>query len=480
MAIPVETIAGADLKLYDVTDTVGLDGRLHREISLARMHAGQTRAWYSIRRIVAVVAGTQSGKTSWGPWWLWREIFTQGPGDYLAVTATFDLFQLKMLPALREVFEDVLGIARFWAGDGVLEICQHQQNPDTGVWEPVRDADGRLIFGAERARDAHKMWARVIMRSASSEGGLESSTAKAAWLDEAGQDAFSLGAYEAIRRRLSLSRGRILITTTPYNLGWLKQKVYDRWQAGDPDVDVINFPSTMNPAFPHEEFEEARAELDEWKFNMFYRGLFERPAGQIYSMFMNRYRHEGGHKVRPFDIPLAWPRWGGIDPGAVHHAKVWLAHDPASDVYYLYRESLKGEMSTDEHAEDIRSYPDHRRVILWFVGQRSESQQRLDYASAGLVNVSEPPIFDVESGIDHVITLLKTFRLYVFDTCAGTLDELGTYRRRLDALDQPTQEIHNKNAYHHLDALRYVVVGVEDMEIDQIVYDNSVRVHIDY
>ena len=39
-------------------------------------------------------------------------------------------------------------------------------------------------------------------------------------------------------RRLAISQGRILITTTPYDLGWLKQQVFDRWQKGDKTIDV--------------------------------------------------------------------------------------------------------------------------------------------------------------------------------------------------------------------------------------------------
>ena len=64
-------------------------------------HAGQLAAWASERRWIAIVAGTKGGKTSFDPWWLWREINLRGAGDYLAITATFDLFKFKLLPALR-------------------------------------------------------------------------------------------------------------------------------------------------------------------------------------------------------------------------------------------------------------------------------------------------------------------------------------------------------------------------------------------
>jgi hypothetical protein len=43
-----------------------------------------------------------------------------------------------------------------------------------------------------------------------------------------GQKRFRFGSWEAIVRRLAIHRGRVLITTTPYTLGWMKQQLYDR------------------------------------------------------------------------------------------------------------------------------------------------------------------------------------------------------------------------------------------------------------
>jgi hypothetical protein len=70
-------------------------------------------------------------------------------------------------------------------------------------------------------------------------------------------------------------------------------------------------------------------------------------------------------------------------------------------------------------------------------------------------------VSDVEAGIDRVIALFKTDRLYIFDTCIGTLSEIGTYARELDDMNQPTEKIKNKETFHRLDALRYVSQGLE-------------------
>jgi len=254
----------------------------------------------------------------------------------------------------------------------------------------------------------------------------------------------------------------VLITTTPYNQGWLKQQVYDRWKAGDRSVQVVQFASIVNPAFPVEEFEDRREKMADWKFRMFYLGQFERPEGLIYSAFIDQPRSEGGHLVKPFPIPQDWPRFVGVDPGANNTALVWLAQDPATKVLYLYRESLEGNKSTREHASDaLRLARDGgENVLAWFLGQKSEKQYRLDWQDAGVYDVSEPPVHEVENGIDAVIELLKTWRLFVFDSCHQILDQFGTYRRKLDDMDEPTATILNKEKYHLLDALRYAAVGI--------------------
>lgn len=405
-------------------------GKLHLSF-----HPGQARAWQSERRFVAMVAGTQGGKTSFGPWWLHREISRCGPGDYLAVTSSFDLFKLKALPQVREVFEHILRRGRYWSGDRVMELA---------------DEEGR--FWANKADDP--MWGRIILRSASAGSGLESATAKACWADEAGQDEFTIETWEAILRRLALAQGRVLISTTPYSTGWLKQQLYDAWIGGDPTIEVIQFESVLNPAFPQAEFERAKATMPAWRFAMFYQGLFSRPAGLIYEDF-----DPSRHVIEPFEIPPTWSRYVGADFGGANTALVWLAHEPGADRYILYHESLSGGLSTQEHAQRAKSYAEGTKLVSAWGGAPSEDQARTDWSNAKFT-IRKPPVADVEAGISRVIELIKADRLFVFRTCRGILDELGSYRRKLDASGQPTEEIEQKRTYHRLDALRYAACGL--------------------
>jgi intein/homing endonuclease len=383
--------------------------------------------------------------TSFVPWWLWREIYGagsfkgKGGGDYLAVSASFDMFKLKLLPEMRTVFEEVLNLGRYWSGDKVIEL----RNPKTGK------------FQAKRADDT--MWGRIILRSAQSGSGLESASAMAAVLDEVGHDDYRVGTWQAVRRRLSLSRGRVLGATTLYNVGWLKFEVYDKWKNGDTNYDVIQFDSAENPAFSQEEFEEAKKDLQPWLFSMFYKGEYARPAGLIYGDVTEK------HIVKPFKIPFNWPCYVGIDIGPLHTALIFVAVDPEGSKpserkYYVFKEEMRGGLTTDEQTDLAIKDAEGYKVVAWFGGAPSEHQFRWDWG-AKHIPVLAPPISDVESGITRVVAAARTGRFFVFDSLHSLRDELGTYSRQSDARGLPTSEIKDKSKFHMLDALRYCMVG---------------------
>ena len=459
---------------------LGLD-----DVTPVPFHIGQEYVWDSSARFTIMSAGTQSGKTSFGPWWLAREIYGcdledeespdhyigQGAGDYFAVTATYDLFKLKMLPALQRVFVDILQMGRYWSGDRIIEL----KNPETG------------LFHAKRATDP--MWGRIILRSADSEGGLESGTGKAAWLDEAGQPRFGIGAWRAIRRRLSLLMGRVLITSTLYDLGWIKELFLDLVQDGiEPlsdiehtlidmpnggqcgvyttpnsvdyaaSIRVVQFDSIINPVFDPAEFIAARATMPDDEFDMFYRGRAAKLRGQIFDCFSIK-----KHVTEPIAIPKHWPVALGFDPIGQITAALYVAWDPVEYVLHAFDEYYEPfGASTAEHVRGVlvQMYPYKNQVIGIWGGGPSERQSRVDWNASGLP-VAAPPLSDVWVGIRRSYSLLKGMALIVHDNCQYLIAELNSYRRERDKSgDVIPDQIHNKNDYHMIDCLRYVVVGL--------------------
>lgn len=403
--------------------TVNEAGRLQ-----LHLHPGQAKAWRSDRRFVTVCAGSQGGKTAFGPPWLYREIQARGPGDYLVAAPTFPLLSLKLLPEFKRFFQEK---GRFGTYTGSpVKVFRFSDEGARKVFGYVPDVPTQVFFGHAQDPDS-----------------LESATAKGAWLDEAGQKKFRHGSWQAILRRLSIHQGRVLTTTTPYAaFGWFKTELHDRAKAGDPDYDWIRFESRMNPAFPLEEWDRAKRTLPAWKFDLMYRGILTRPAGTIYDVLTD------DHIIPSFTIPKEWRRWVGVDFGGVNTAAVFLAEEP-SGRFIAYRDYHAPDRTASQHAQAMLN--GEPGMPTAYGGARSEKQWRKEFRAGGLP-IRVPPIADVEVGIDRTYGLLAEDKLRIFDSCTGLLNDLSTYSRKLDDNDMPTDDIEDKHAFHYADALRYI------------------------
>ncbi len=423
------------------------------------LHAGQSKAIYSTARIIAVIAGRQSGKTVTGPPWLFNEMRARGPGDYLIASPSFQLLAKKALPEFERLFIKQLRLGKFVGRDHHFEVSK--QGCDA-LWGEVPSETTKIFFGHADMPET-----------------LESATAKAAWLDECGQRRFHLESYEAIRGRLAVCRGRCLMTTTPYSQNWLKSQIWDkaglihRWDDNlkltesrypekEADIHVISFNSLLNPTFPRDEFESMVRSLPQWKMDLFYRGKFTRPAGVIYDCF-----DEIVHKCSPFAIPQAWPRYLGMDFGGVHTAGVFLAAELNNNGnetgrLFAYREyPVAGRwaaMTAKVHTESLLMGEVRKPIAVG--GAASEDNWRREFTQAGLT-IREPPIKEVDVGIDRVYGAIKSNQLFVFDTCVGLLDELASYSRELDENGNVTERIEDKETYHRLDCLRYIISHIK-------------------
>jgi phage terminase large subunit-like protein len=123
----------------------------------------------------------------------------------------------------------------------------------------------------------------VYIRSTDDPFGLEGMTVASAWLDEGGQ--MKADVYTVVQARVAIARGQILITTTPYNMGWLYQEVVKPAQNDTEHYTVVNWSSEQNPYFPKEEYERVRRTMDAVTFDMRYRGVFRKRHGLVYPAF---------------------------------------------------------------------------------------------------------------------------------------------------------------------------------------------------
>ena len=426
-------------------------------------HPKQAQVFRSVANIIAVLAGTQSGKTLSGPVWLWKEIqkwdkLVQAGGGahgavFWAVSPSYPLMEGKLWPEYKHFFVDLLGIATANSTKRTLAITL------------TRDNDEKVEY-------------ELILKSADKADSLASSTVAAMHIDEAGMTSFSRESWIEAKARLGTTNGRILITTTLYNFGWLKTQVYDLWKA-DPigsGIEVIRFESIDNPLYSRKEWDYAKITMAPDVFNMRHRGIYDKPAAMIYPAF-----DEDDSVVKPFEIPTHCPRHVGVDPGTVSHSTIWAAeisptddeyiHFPDADginsVYVIYRASLSGSTTVTktnaEHALEATAQPDYPYVKTWCGGARAEKYFREDYKAVG-VDIVEPPFTEVEAGISKVLGLMRTKRFYIMKHLTElTAGERGiqTYSRKIDSNGETTSEILDKEKYHHIDAIRYCIAGID-------------------
>ena len=383
----------------------------------------QSRVILSQAEIIVMQAGTGSGKTSILALWLKKEMERCGPGDYLVASPTFPLMEARVIPELLDLFVHLDGWGHYRPGFRRIESNQM--------------IDQKPAY-------------RIFLGSALNPDSLESATYKAACIDEVAQSQFPRGAWDAIMRRVNFYRGRILCTTTLYDVsGWYKSEIYDRWKDGDSRFDIIQADSIANPMFPRERYEAARLTMPWWKFNMFYRGIYEKPAGLIYDCFS-----EEDSVIPRIPLDPDWPRYVGHDFGPQNTAAVWMAQDPLTAHFYVYRTYWVSGKTVGQHAEEWKRLSGDEFIRSRTGGSHQEEEIRYAYSAAGWP-IREPAIQSVEAGIDRAYSFVRN-HLFVFSDQHDFLNELLTYSRELDDNYDPTEKIQRKATFHMMDSMRYL------------------------
>lgn len=170
---------------------------------------------------------------------------------------------------------------------------------------------------------------------------------------------------------------RILIGTNPGGQGhhWCKGGFIDHGpyrihRASKADGGMLRcfIPAKMedNPALleADPEYEDRLEGLgDPMLVRAMKEGDWDVVAGAMFAATWRRPRHV----IRPFDIPIDWDIWIGVDDGYLPAPAcvVWLTQDPRNQRYYVIRELYRAGMLPDTMAERIkainegiqRSYP---------------------------------------------------------------------------------------------------------------------------
>ena len=352
----------------------------------------QYEAYHFTTQFGACIAGVQSGKTFVGSLWAGKKTqeFKGKKGIGVIVAPTYKILQQSTLVKLWHNFPH---LKRFYKkSDGVIEL-----------------PDGSTIF----------------IRSADSPLGMEGITANWIWADEGGQ--FNLMAWTVLRSRVSMTQGQILITTTPYNLGWLYTDFYKPWKnKTDLDLSVFSWASIRNPHFPRKHYEAEKKRLSPEEFTRRYMGGFSKPEGLVYDL-----PPEAIMTIDEFEKETKNVTWVdtiyGMDFGFNHPATISVIKIDNDGIFYLVDEWCKTEKLDEEQIEALLDLKKKWKVMSGVYPDHSDPE-RIERMKRFHKMPIKPVDKNVKLGIEEVRKLIMTDRFKVVNNCKFSLDEFGSYR----------------------------------------------------
>ena len=364
----------------------------------------------------AAVAGVQSGKTFLGAHWAGKKMMEFPTKNGIIVAPTYKILQSATMKKLFEVFPELRKNYKEMKGEITLP---------TGGTVFVRSADNPL--------------------------GIEGITAHWVWLDEGGMT--SVLTWTVLRSRVSMTGGQVLITTTPYNMGWLYKDFYVPFSTGmDNQLSFFSWRSVDNPYYSKEFYEAEKKRLSVEEFGRRYMGEFKKMSGLIWDLPDEQVIEPLDRSIKT-ELRIMGCDWGFRNPTAL---SVIYIRDKS---FYIMDEWRKEEKTTDEIIQAGNNLIKEHRITRVFPDPAEPD--RIEEAKRKGWPVYEASK-DVMGGISLVQTLIREKRLFVSNKCKQTLDEMSMYhwvevKDESKALKEEPEKFND----HLCDALRYAIYSYE-------------------
>jgi len=372
----------------------------------------------STHPVVALVGGTGGGKTQTGPMFLLSRHATDKHRESISLTVspTYKLARKTTIPKIEKIWSSFAT-----ASNG---LCEYNWDKSAGEFS-LRWRDKRV-------------W-KLYMGTADEPSTYEGVHVTAgAWGDELGQDSVGVLAWETLKRRVAMHAAQILLTTTPYNSGWLK----DVCEEKSGRVEYIKFKSSDNPLYSAESLADARASMPPWRYKMIHEGEFSNSPLLVYPTFGDCVTDE---LPTEYDTVIAGLDWGSTNATAYY--RVGLRGDTAHVSGEIYESGKSSDEKYSAIAADCRA---HKVNSLYI--DPSAAQVIIDLQARGVPATAADN--SVRDGIHRVQNLIEAGRLRVSSACYNLIDEGKRYKWRTDRKENVI-EVPVKIADHGMDAIRY-------------------------
>lgn len=367
----------------------------------------------------AAVAGVQSGKTFLGSHWAGKKIQEFPDKNGIIVAPTYKILQSATLKKFFEIFPELRRYYKEQKGEINL--------PTGGV---------------------------VYIRSADNPLGIEGITAHWAWLDEGGMA--GVLTWTVLRSRVSMTGGQVLITTTPYNMGWLYTDFFVPWkEKRDTSLSFFTWRSIDNPYYSEEFYKAERSRLSPEEFARRYMGEFQKMTGLVWDLPEEAI-------IAPKDIKKkAEARIIGVDWGFRNPAAIVVCY-LYDNTWYIVDEWKQAEKTTAEIIQVLQNKVKEHQVVR--VYPDPAEPDRIEECKRAKIPVYETNK-DVTGGISYIRQQIYEKKFFVYNTCTMVLDEMSMYHYP-EPKDEEKAEKEEPVKFndHLMDSLRYAIYSYQPVK----------------
>jgi hypothetical protein len=390
-------------------------------------------------KILAAVGATGTGKTWYGPIWAWDRLRSAPGTDVIVVGRTY---KAHINAVIIPYVEDWLSASNTGFRTNKSEYVTYLAN------------GSRIFYRSDEAPTA--------MESLHPRGGI--------WLDEAGL--MQAKTWQVATARASLYNAPIFVTSIPYRAGFLKERIFEPWRAGDRSIVYIHLSWQDAPEFTPERIASIRQSMPVHEFDRRYGGVWAKPFGMIYplpdddELLVDHFNVPPGWPTRElvpgFEIPEGWPLFAGADWGmTAPTAIVWGVLDP-DDVLTIIGVYEHANRTPREHMAQLTPLHLHEVDYAW--GDPANPGEWAVFSEEGFP-IDSDVNNDVTYGIGVVADRLQTWRLKILQGCNDWLDRREGYLWALDPKsggETLLQKPAPGESEHLMDATRYLCVGLRD------------------
>src|SRR3990167_9333069 len=385
--------------------------------SVVKLFGAQYDAFNFTTQFGAAVAGVQSGKTLMGAYWAGKKISEFPHKNGIIAAPTYNILRAATLKKFFDVFPYLR--AHYKEQKGEIQL------PGGGV---------------------------IYVRSADNPLGIEGITAHWAWLDEGGM--CSLLTWTVLRSRVSMTGGQILITTTPYNMGWLYQDFYQPWRDGtDKNLSFFTWRSIDNPHYPKDFYEAERLRLPPEEFARRYMGEFRKMTGLVWDIPVEAIIAPIEGLAQKADARLIGIDWAFVVPSAI--AVVYRYESK----WYVAAEWKKAEQTTKQIVQVANNMLREHNVDKVYPDP-AEPDRVEELKKEGL------PIYETKKyvigGISLIRELIYQKKFFVYNNCKEFIDEASMYHYAQPKEGREGKETPEKVNDHLCDAVRYAIYSYHD------------------